>query len=91
MSVRHDCPSRPGHTDYDLIVLFCSPQPVVFCGDLVEESGDPVIDPDSDIGAWPGTLIGHVAGGAHVASCSGTRRDGRRGFCPRQRSPAQRV
>jgi hypothetical protein len=29
---------------------------VVFCGDLVEESGDPAIDADSDVAAWPGTL-----------------------------------
>jgi glyoxylase-like metal-dependent hydrolase (beta-lactamase superfamily II) len=29
---------------------------VVFCGDLVEESGDPVIDADSDPAAWPTTL-----------------------------------
>ena len=29
---------------------------VVFCGDLVEESGDPVIDADSDLAAWPETL-----------------------------------
>ncbi len=29
---------------------------MVFCGDLVEQSGDPVIDADSDLEAWPVTL-----------------------------------
>jgi glyoxylase-like metal-dependent hydrolase (beta-lactamase superfamily II) len=29
---------------------------VVFCGDLVEESGDPAIDEHSDVPAWPSTL-----------------------------------
>jgi glyoxylase-like metal-dependent hydrolase (beta-lactamase superfamily II) len=29
---------------------------VVFSGDLIEESGDPAIDADSDLAAWPATL-----------------------------------
>jgi glyoxylase-like metal-dependent hydrolase (beta-lactamase superfamily II) len=29
---------------------------VVFSGDLIEESGDPAIDADSDVAAWPATL-----------------------------------
>ena len=29
---------------------------MVFCGERVEESGDPVIDEDSDVAAWPATL-----------------------------------
>ena len=29
---------------------------MVFCGDLVEESGDPSVDADSDLLAWPATL-----------------------------------
>jgi glyoxylase-like metal-dependent hydrolase (beta-lactamase superfamily II) len=46
-----------GHTDHDLIaVVTGSDKPVVFCGDLVEESGDPSIDADSDVVAWPSTL-----------------------------------
>ena len=46
-----------GHTDHDLIVIVAAPAPaVVFCGDLVEESGDPVIDQRSDLAAWPATL-----------------------------------
>jgi glyoxylase-like metal-dependent hydrolase (beta-lactamase superfamily II) len=46
-----------GHTDHDLIVVVpASDATVVFCGDLVEESGDPAIDADSDPKAWPATL-----------------------------------
>ena len=29
---------------------------MVFCGDLVEESGDPVVTDESDLGAWPRAL-----------------------------------
>jgi glyoxylase-like metal-dependent hydrolase (beta-lactamase superfamily II) len=36
----------PGHTNHDVIVVVADAQPaVVFCGDLVEESGDPVMGP----------------------------------------------
>jgi glyoxylase-like metal-dependent hydrolase (beta-lactamase superfamily II) len=46
-----------GHTDHDLIaVVIGADRPVVFCGDLVEESGEPSIDADSDPAAWPSTL-----------------------------------
>lgn len=45
-----------GHTDHDLIVVVPGEYVVVFCGDLVEESGDPAIDEHSDVGAWPSTL-----------------------------------
>ena len=46
-----------GHTDHDLIaVVTGTDTAVVFCGDLVEESGDPVIDADSNPAAWPATL-----------------------------------
>lgn len=45
-----------GHTDHDLIVVVPGRRRVVFCGDLVEESGDPAIDEQSDITAWPSTL-----------------------------------
>jgi glyoxylase-like metal-dependent hydrolase (beta-lactamase superfamily II) len=37
-------------------VVTGSDRPVVFCGDLVEESGDPAIDDDSDPVAWPAML-----------------------------------
>lgn len=47
-----------GHTNSDLVVIVRSnaDRTVVFTGDLVEESGDPAIDADSDIAAWPATL-----------------------------------
>lgn len=54
-----DHPGR-GHTDHDLVVVVPGVQPdertVVFCGDLIEESGDPAIDSGSDLSAWPTTL-----------------------------------
>jgi glyoxylase-like metal-dependent hydrolase (beta-lactamase superfamily II) len=47
----------PGHTGHDLTVAVTDvDRPVVFCGDLVEESGDPAVDADSDTLAWPATL-----------------------------------
>ena len=50
----------PGHTDHDLVVVVApadpSQPPVVFCGDLVEESADPAIGPDSHLAAWPSAL-----------------------------------
>lgn len=55
-SVAISHPGR-GHTDHDLIVVAPAlHRTVVFCGDLVEESGDPVIDHGSDRQAWPATL-----------------------------------
>jgi glyoxylase-like metal-dependent hydrolase (beta-lactamase superfamily II) len=50
-----------GHTDSDLVVVAPGRDAddgpvVVFTGDLVEESGDPCIDADSDLAAWPATL-----------------------------------
>lgn len=46
-----------GHTGHDLIAVCRGfDRVVVFCGDLVEESGDPCIDVDSDVTAWPSTL-----------------------------------
>jgi hypothetical protein len=57
VSVSH--PGR-GHTDHDLITVVAGlDRPVVFCGDLVEESGDPSVDADSDLVEWPSTLV-HV-------------------------------
>ncbi|KQH75327.1 MBL fold metallo-hydrolase [Mycobacterium gordonae] len=50
----------PGHTRSDLVVVVPGTRPgepaVVFAGDLVEESADPAVDADSDLGAWPDTL-----------------------------------
>jgi glyoxylase-like metal-dependent hydrolase (beta-lactamase superfamily II) len=53
--------ARPGggHTDADLVVSApgaAGERTVVFAGDLIEESGDPAIDGDSDLTAWPDTL-----------------------------------
>ena len=51
-----------GHTTSDLVVVVApgvgddDRRAVVFTGDLVEESGDPAIDADSDVAAWPATL-----------------------------------
>jgi glyoxylase-like metal-dependent hydrolase (beta-lactamase superfamily II) len=48
-----------GHTDADLVVVVPGvdgDRAVVFSGDLVEESGDPAIDADSDVAEWPETL-----------------------------------
>ena len=49
-----------GHTASDLVVVAPGMpddgRVVVFTGDLVEESGDPAIDSDSDVAAWPTTL-----------------------------------
>jgi glyoxylase-like metal-dependent hydrolase (beta-lactamase superfamily II) len=65
VSISH--PGR-GHTDHDLIaVVTGSDRPVVFCGDLVEESGDPDIDGGSDLAAWPGTLDRLVEAGGEDA------------------------
>jgi glyoxylase-like metal-dependent hydrolase (beta-lactamase superfamily II) len=48
-----------GHTTSDLVVVVPGDdgdRVVVFTGDLIEESGDPAIDTDSDVAAWPATL-----------------------------------
>ncbi|MFJ3795293.1 MBL fold metallo-hydrolase [Streptomyces sp. NPDC090088] len=46
----------PGHTSHDLAVLVPGDPPVVFCGDLVEESGDPQAGPDAVPSRWPAAL-----------------------------------
>jgi glyoxylase-like metal-dependent hydrolase (beta-lactamase superfamily II) len=49
-----------GHTDHDLIVRAAgrhkTDPTVLFCGDLVEESGDPAVTPESDTVQWARTL-----------------------------------
>jgi glyoxylase-like metal-dependent hydrolase (beta-lactamase superfamily II) len=63
---------RPGrgHTDADLIVVVActADRPIVFCGDLVEESADPVVDADSDVTAWPVTLDAVLDAGGDAAA-----------------------
>ncbi|MEU9335889.1 MBL fold metallo-hydrolase [Streptomyces sp. NPDC048290] len=46
----------PGHTAHDLAVLVPGDPAVVFCGDLVEESGAPQAGPDAVPPRWPGAL-----------------------------------
>ncbi|MFI5757108.1 MBL fold metallo-hydrolase [Streptomyces sp. NPDC051569] len=46
----------PGHTGHDLAVLVPGSPDVVFCGDLVEESGEPQAGPDAIPGRWPAAL-----------------------------------
>ncbi|MFE6283527.1 MBL fold metallo-hydrolase [Streptomyces sp. NPDC057877] len=46
----------PGHTAHDLAVLVPGDPEVVFCGDLVEESGDPQAGPDAVPSQWPDAL-----------------------------------
>ncbi|MES9519520.1 MBL fold metallo-hydrolase [Streptomyces capoamus] len=46
----------PGHTAYDLVVLVPGDPEVVFCGDLVEESGEPQAGPDAVPSRWPDAL-----------------------------------
>lgn len=50
----------PGHTASDLAVLVRGPAgpPVLFCGDLVEESGPPQAGPDALPDRWPAALDG---------------------------------
>ncbi|MEE1928423.1 MBL fold metallo-hydrolase [Streptomyces sp. TRM 70351] len=46
----------PGHTGHDLAVLVPGDPEVVFCGDLVEESGAPQAGPDAHPAHWPAAL-----------------------------------
>ncbi|MEU0272765.1 MBL fold metallo-hydrolase [Streptomyces sp. NPDC006307] len=46
----------PGHTGHDLVLLVPGEPEVVFCGDLVEESGDPQAGPDAIPSRWPAAL-----------------------------------
>ncbi|MEU8528955.1 MULTISPECIES: MBL fold metallo-hydrolase [Streptomyces] len=46
----------PGHTGHDLAVLVPGAPEVVFCGDLVEESGEPQAGPDAIPARWPAAL-----------------------------------
>ncbi|MFJ3302249.1 MBL fold metallo-hydrolase [Streptomyces sp. NPDC086549] len=46
----------PGHTAHDLAVLVPGDPEAVFCGDLVEESGEPQAGPDAVPSQWPAAL-----------------------------------
>jgi glyoxylase-like metal-dependent hydrolase (beta-lactamase superfamily II) len=66
----------PGHTGHDLAVLVPGRGPqareVVFCGDLVEESGAPQAGRDAHPGRWPAALDRLLAlGGEHAVYVPG--------------------
>ncbi|MFI5862570.1 MBL fold metallo-hydrolase [Streptomyces sp. NPDC051546] len=46
----------PGHTRHDLAAFVPGAREVVFCGDLVEESGEPQAGPDAAPRQWPTAL-----------------------------------
>ncbi|AZQ34683.1 MBL fold metallo-hydrolase [Streptomyces cyaneochromogenes] len=46
----------PAHTAHDLVVLVPGDPEVVFCGDLVEESGEPQAGTDAVPSHWPAAL-----------------------------------
>ncbi|MEU6980427.1 MBL fold metallo-hydrolase [Streptomyces sp. NPDC046371] len=46
----------PGHSGHDLALFVPGVPEVVFCGDLVEESGEPQAGPDAIPGRWPAAL-----------------------------------
>ncbi|MFF3176816.1 MBL fold metallo-hydrolase [Streptomyces sp. NPDC057900] len=46
----------PAHSGHDLAVLVPGSPPVVLCGDLVEESGEPQAGPDAVASRWPAAL-----------------------------------
>ncbi|MET9883577.1 MBL fold metallo-hydrolase [Streptomyces sp. NPDC006430] len=46
----------PGHTRHDLAVFVPCGREAVFCGDLVEESGEPSVGPDAVPAQWPAAL-----------------------------------
>ncbi|MFB7515123.1 MBL fold metallo-hydrolase [Streptomyces sp. NPDC056144] len=46
----------PGHTGHDLALCVPGSREVVFCGDLVEESGEPQAGPDAIPSRWPDAL-----------------------------------
>ncbi|WP_328910097.1 MBL fold metallo-hydrolase [Streptomyces sp. NBC_00234] len=46
----------PGHSGHDLAVLVPGSPAVVFCGDLVEQSGDPQAGDDAIPSRWPAAL-----------------------------------
>ncbi|NJQ04816.1 MBL fold metallo-hydrolase [Streptomyces lonarensis] len=56
----------PGHTGSDLVV-HVPDAGLVFCGDLVEESGDPQAGPDAHPARWPAALDGLLALGGPSA------------------------
>lgn len=58
----------PGHSGHDLAVLVPGSPEVVFCGDLVEESGVPQAGPDAHPSHWPAALDRLLALGGEGAA-----------------------
>ncbi|WP_093800903.1 MBL fold metallo-hydrolase [Streptomyces sp. Wb2n-11] len=58
----------PGHSGHDLAVLVPGSPEVVFCGDLVEESGTPQAGPDAHPSHWPAALDRLLALGGERAA-----------------------
>ncbi|MEW1545576.1 MBL fold metallo-hydrolase [Streptomyces tsukubensis] len=58
----------PGHTGHDLAALVPGEPEVVFCGDLVEESGEPQAGPDAVGARWPAALDRLLALGGEDAA-----------------------
>ncbi|MFE2537852.1 MBL fold metallo-hydrolase [Streptomyces sp. NPDC059371] len=56
-----------GHTAHDLVVVVPGDPAVVFCGDLVEESGEPQAGPDAVPSRWPAALDRLLALGGEEA------------------------
>lgn len=46
----------PAHSGHDLVAVVPGSPAVVFCGDLVEESGEPQAGPDASPARWPAAL-----------------------------------
>ncbi|MFF9014863.1 MBL fold metallo-hydrolase [Streptomyces sp. NPDC014870] len=62
----------PGHTAHDLALFVPGAREVVFCGDLVEESGEPQAGPDAIPSRWPDALDRLLAlGGADAVYVPG--------------------
>jgi glyoxylase-like metal-dependent hydrolase (beta-lactamase superfamily II) len=57
----------PAHTACDLAVVVRAERTVVFCGDLVEESGPPQAGPDAVPAGWPAALDRLLAEGGEDA------------------------
>ncbi|AJF65142.1 MBL fold metallo-hydrolase [Streptomyces vietnamensis] len=58
----------PGHTGHDLALCVPGGREVVFCGDLVEESGEPQAGPDAIPSRWPDALDRLLALGGEEAA-----------------------
>ncbi|MEU6620426.1 MBL fold metallo-hydrolase [Streptomyces litmocidini] len=58
----------PGHTGHDLTLCVPGSREVVFCGDLVEESGEPQAGPDAIPSRWPDALDRLLALGGEEAA-----------------------